>query len=116
MVQINLYNLDSNGIPTNRSGVGSGFFWDKEGNILTNYHVIQPAISSKNTSILVRTFNNDEYKAENYYRRGDPETPMSQGEIENKFRELTKGFLPKSDQEKYIKWVASIETTTGWPL
>jgi len=64
VVQINLYNLDSNGIPTNRSGVGSGFFWDKEGNILTNYHVIQPAISSKNTSILVRTFNNDEYKAE----------------------------------------------------
>jgi hypothetical protein len=41
---------------------------------------------------------------------------MSQGEVENKFRELTKGFLPKSDQEKYIKWVGLIETTTEWPL
>ena len=62
------------------------------------------------------TTSNNEYKAENYYRRGDPETPMSQGEVENKFRELTKGFLPKSDQEKYIKWVGLIETTTEWPL
>ncbi len=65
---------------------------------------------------IILTTSDNEYKAENYYRRGDPETPMSQDEIENKFRELTNGFLPNSDQEKYIKWVGSIETTTEWPL
>jgi len=64
IVQINLYNQDSNGIPTNKSGAGAGFFWDKNGNILTNYHVIQPAISSKNISVLIRTYTNDEYLAE----------------------------------------------------
>jgi len=64
VVQINLYNEDTNGIPTNKSGAGAGFFWDKDGNILTNYHVIQPAISSTNISILVRTYTNDEYLAE----------------------------------------------------
>ncbi|MBA47160.1 MAG: serine protease [Dehalococcoidia bacterium] len=64
VVQINLFNQDSRGIPTNKTGAGAGFFWDKNGNILTNYHVIQPAINSNNTSILVRTYTNDEYLAE----------------------------------------------------
>jgi 2-methylcitrate dehydratase PrpD len=62
------------------------------------------------------TTSDNEYKAENYYRRGDPETPMRQDEVENKFRELTNGFLSKPDQEKYINWVSSIETTTEWPF
>ncbi|MEC7837295.1 MAG: trypsin-like peptidase domain-containing protein [Chloroflexota bacterium] len=64
VVQINLYNIDSQGIPTNRSAAGAGFFWDAEGNILTNYHVIQPAISSNKKAILVRTYKDNEYKAE----------------------------------------------------
>ena len=63
VVQINLYNTDSRGIPANKTGAGSGFFWDDSGNIITNYHVIQPAINSRNTSIIVRTYNNDEYQA-----------------------------------------------------
>ena len=35
---------------------------DDEGNILTNYHVIQPAVTS-NPMIVVRTIDNDEYMA-----------------------------------------------------
>ena len=46
VVQINLYSRDVFGIPDNKIGTGSGFLWDDEGNILTNYHVIQPAITS----------------------------------------------------------------------
>jgi len=62
IVQINLYNLDIYEIPSKKTGAGSGFFWDDSGNILTNYHVIQPAIM-KNMAILVRMYNGDEYKA-----------------------------------------------------
>ncbi|MBT5072525.1 MAG: MmgE/PrpD family protein, partial [Kordiimonadaceae bacterium] len=65
---------------------------------------------------IILTTSDNEYKAENYYRRGDPETPMSQIEIENKFRELTRDCLSKTDQQKYIDGVDSIETTTEWPF
>ena len=62
VVQINLYSRDVFGIPDNKIGTGSGFLWDDQGNILTNYHVIQPAITS-NPMIVVRTIDNDEYMA-----------------------------------------------------
>ena len=47
----------------NKIGTGSGFLWDNNGNILTNYHVIQPAVSNDNPIIVARTINNDEYLA-----------------------------------------------------
>ncbi|MCH2673371.1 MAG: trypsin-like peptidase domain-containing protein [Dehalococcoidia bacterium] len=63
VVQIDLYSRDLSGIPDNKIGTGSGFLWDNNGNILTNYHVIQPAVSNNNPIIVVRTINNDEYLA-----------------------------------------------------
>ena len=63
VVQIDLYSRDLSGIPDNTIGTGSGFLWDNNGNILTNYHVIQPAVSNDNPIIVARTINNDEYLA-----------------------------------------------------
>ena len=63
VVQIDLYSRDLSGIPDNKIGTGAGFLWDNNGNILTNYHVIQPAVSNNNPIIVVRTINNDEYLA-----------------------------------------------------
>ena len=63
VVQIDLYSRDLSGIPDNKIGTGSGFLWDNNGNILTNYHVNQPAVSNNNPIIVVRTINNDEYLA-----------------------------------------------------
>jgi len=40
VVQRNIFTMDATEIP---SGTGSGFVWDKEGHIITNYHVIQGA-------------------------------------------------------------------------
>lgn len=40
-------------------GSGSGFVWDEEGHIVTNYHVVQSA-----TTLLVKFFNGREYRAE----------------------------------------------------
>jgi len=40
-------------------GSGSGFVWDEDGHIVTNYHVIQGA-----TSIIVKFFSGREYRAE----------------------------------------------------
>ena len=40
VVQRNIFTMDATEIP---SGTGSGFVWDKEGHIITNFHVIQGA-------------------------------------------------------------------------
>gem|GEM_PF-241065 len=40
-------------------GSGSGFVWDDEGHVVTNYHVIQGA-----TSLVVKFFNGREYRAD----------------------------------------------------
>lgn len=45
------------------AGSGSGFVWDTEGHLVTNYHVIQTAIQSS-TSLIVKFFNGREYRAE----------------------------------------------------
>ncbi|MDA1278514.1 MAG: trypsin-like peptidase domain-containing protein [Chloroflexi bacterium] len=42
-----------------REGSGSGFVWDTEGHVVTNYHVVQGA-----NSITVKFFNGREYRAE----------------------------------------------------
>jgi 2-methylcitrate dehydratase PrpD len=57
-----------------------------------------------------------EYGAENHYRHGDPETPMSQSEVEDKFIELTDGFLSKALQERYINWLSSVESSDEIPF
>ena len=41
---------------------GSGFVWDDNGNILTNYHLLIDVNS--NSRIIVRTYNNDEFEAQ----------------------------------------------------
>jgi len=52
---INPYTRDIREIP---SGTGTGFIWDKQGHIITNYHVIQ-----ENTSARVRLNNQKTYTA-----------------------------------------------------
>ncbi|MCF6189781.1 MAG: trypsin-like peptidase domain-containing protein [Cocleimonas sp.] len=52
---INPYTRDIREIP---SGTGTGFIWDKQGHIITNYHVIQ-----NNTSARVRLNNQKTYTA-----------------------------------------------------
>jgi len=37
------------------AGAGTGFLWDQEGHIVTNYHVIQSARRSKTVSVVVRS-------------------------------------------------------------
>jgi len=44
-------------------GSGSGFVWDTEGHLVTNYHVIQTAIQNA-SSLTVKFFNGREYRAE----------------------------------------------------
>jgi len=55
--------------------------------------------------------NEQEYRSKNHYRRGDPETPMNQSEVEDKFIELTDGFLSKTVQKRYITWLSSLESS-----
>ena len=62
IVQINIFSIDSYGIPLNKIGSGSGFMWDNQGHILTNYHVIQNTLSNQ-SPIIVRTIDNDEFPA-----------------------------------------------------
>ena len=42
---------------------GSGFVWDNNGNILTNYHLLID-VKDSNSRIIVRTYDNDEFEAE----------------------------------------------------
>ena len=57
------------------SGTGAGWFWDDEGHIVTNYHVVRPASvlgsprRSPATAIIVETFEGDRFEAE--YIGGD---------------------------------------------
>ena len=63
-----LINLENSIFPTD--GTGAGWFWDDEGHIVTNYHVVRPTsvlgaprIGSTN-KIFVETFGGDRYEAE----------------------------------------------------
>jgi hypothetical protein len=41
---------------------------------------------------------------------------MSQSEVEDKFIELTDGFLSKALQERYINWLSSVESSDEIPF
>ena len=63
-----LISLENSVFPTD--GTGAGWFWDDEGHIVTNYHVVRPTsvlgaprIGSTNR-IFVETFEGDRYEAE----------------------------------------------------
>jgi 2-alkenal reductase len=46
-------------------GTGAGWFWDDEGHIVTNYHVVRPTSSLITPSvIIVETFDGDRFEAE----------------------------------------------------
>jgi S1-C subfamily serine protease len=45
-VQQNVFSLDEKEIP---QGAGSGFIWDRQGHVVTNYHVVQSADATKVT-------------------------------------------------------------------
>ena len=62
VVQINIFSQDSKGIPITKIGSGSGFMWDNQGHILTNYHVIENTLTSQ-SPIVIRTIDNDEFPA-----------------------------------------------------
>ena len=53
------------------SGTGAGWFWDNQGHIVTNYHVVRPTINSVTSpTIIVETFDGDQFEAE--FVGGDP--------------------------------------------
>ena len=55
-------------------GSGAGWFWDEQGHIITNYHVIQSALRL-GQPINVSTFNGDEYVAD--YVGGDEHSDIA---------------------------------------
>lgn len=58
-----LINLGNTLLPD--SGTGAGWFWDDDGHIVTNYHVVRPTTSFVTpTTILVETFDGDQFEAE----------------------------------------------------
>lgn len=58
-----LINLGNTLLPG--SGTGAGWFWDDEGHIVTNYHVVRPTTSFVTpTTIIVETFDGDQFEAE----------------------------------------------------
>ena len=59
--QRDIFNLNVYEIP---AGTGSGFIWDDRGHIVTNYHVIQPALARQGGSISVKLANGETYEAE----------------------------------------------------
>lgn len=46
----------------------------------------------------------------NHYRRGDPERPLSDAELETKFRELTSPVLPEEQQQHIVHWCRELES------
>ncbi len=69
-------------------GEGSGFVWDREGHILTNYHVVEGA-----DTVTVVFFNGDEVEAT--VIGGDPDSDLAILQIDVSGRELQP--LPKGD-------------------
>ena len=58
-----LINLGNTLLPA--SGTGAGWFWDDEGHIVTNYHVVRPTTSFVTpTTIIVETFDGEQFEAE----------------------------------------------------
>jgi S1-C subfamily serine protease len=62
VVRRSFFSLNTEEIPR---GSGSGFVWDKEGHIVTNFHVVREHIEDgKGTSITVTLENQKQYRAE----------------------------------------------------
>ncbi|MXZ03597.1 MAG: trypsin-like serine protease, partial [Chloroflexi bacterium] len=58
-----LITLGNTLVPGN--GTGAGWFWDDEGHIVTNYHVVRPTTSFVTPiTIIVETFDGDQFEAE----------------------------------------------------
>ena len=58
-----LINLENTYFPGN--GTGAGWFWDDQGHIVTNYHVVRPSSSLITPNIvIVETIHGDRYEAE----------------------------------------------------
>jgi 2-methylcitrate dehydratase PrpD len=55
-------------------------------------------------------------KAENRFRKGDPENPMDRRAISGKFDELTEGVLGREQREGVLEWVYGLERmrTFSW--
>ena len=49
-------------------------------------------------------------------RRGDPDNPLSDQELEDKFRELADGVLDEEAQTALISRVWAMEQQSGWVL
>ena len=62
VVEITVYGKNIFG-GLHKFAAGSGFVWDNNGNILTNYHLVMD-VKDSNYRIIVRTYNNDEFEAE----------------------------------------------------
>ena len=62
VVEITVYGKNIFG-GLSKFSAGSGFVWDNNGNILTNYHLLID-VKDSNSRIIVRTYDNDEFEAE----------------------------------------------------
>ncbi|MDE2899966.1 MAG: trypsin-like peptidase domain-containing protein [Chloroflexota bacterium] len=72
-------------------GAGSGFVWDEEGHILTNWHVVEGS-----DSVSVVFHDGEEYDAE--FLGGDPDSDLAVLKIDAGLRELKP--LPRSDLDE----------------
>ena len=62
VVEITVYGKNIFG-GLSKFSAGSGFVWDNNGNILTNYHLLID-VKDSNSRIIVRTYDNNEFEAE----------------------------------------------------
>lgn len=74
-----------------RHGAGSGFVWDEEGHILTNWHVVEGS-----DSVSVVFHDGQEYDAE--FLGGDPDSDLAVLKIDAEQRELKA--LPRGDLDE----------------
>lgn len=59
--------------------------------------------------VTVTTNSGKSFEKKNLYRRGDPEKPLSDEEIENKFKSLTCNFLSPEVQNAMLNWIFNLE-------
>jgi 2-methylcitrate dehydratase PrpD len=52
------------------------------------------------------------HSAENFYRRGDPENPMSRQDMKDKFAELASARVEASEQTALLRWIENLDTAT----
>ena len=47
--------------------------------------------------------------AENFFRKGDPETPMDRAALEDKFEQLTEKHISRDKRECILNWIYSLD-------